>query len=156
MKALALYLDGLPTEQRETALHIVREHHLSDNDPLIALLALMRLSDSAFALALDEVAQAHKAALDSHAGQLSREIAELRKDLAQTREAPRLVAESVEKLHVETAGIEAAAAELASHSRERMQEFIFYRMSAAFVSGIAIFIFLTKFAAPWIGSFFHR
>jgi len=154
MNALELYMSGLPDEQRETALHIVREHHLSDSDPLIALLALMRLRDSAFVSALDKVTQAHLAALDSHAGQLSREIAELRKDLAQTREAPRLVAESVEKLHAETAGIEAAAVELAGHSRARVSEFVFGRMVAAFFLGIVLFILGTKYFVPWLAHFF--
>jgi len=98
-------MSGLPDAERETALHIVREHHLSDNDPLVALLALMRLRDSAFVTALD-----------SHSAQLANEFAELKKDLAQTREAPRLVAKSVEDLHIQTAGIEKSAKELSDIS----------------------------------------
>ena len=98
-------MSGLPDGQRETAWQIVREHHITDNDPIVALLALIRLHDSAFVVALD-----------SHAAQFSHEIAELKKDLAQTREAPRLVAKSVEALHVQTAGIEKSAKELSDIS----------------------------------------
>ena len=147
-------MTGLPDAQRETALHIVREHNLSDNDPLIALLALMRLRDSAFVVALDAAMQAQQAALDSHSSQLSREMSEFRKELTQTREAPRLVAESVARLHTETAGIEAAAAELANHSRARIQEFVFGRMAMAAICGGGLVAVIFKYFMPWLAHLF--
>ena len=99
-------MSGLPDGEREMALQIMREHHISDADPLVALLALMRMRDSAFVSAFVTSLHTQKAALDAHVEQIEHKFAELKKDLAQTREAPRLVAKSVENLHIQTADIE--------------------------------------------------
>ena len=86
--------------------HRLRAHK---NDEIFALIDAAALSSI---LAGREVRAANAEAGEA----LAAAIATLRADLAQTREAPRLVANSVEALHIKTAGIEKAAKELSDIS----------------------------------------
>jgi len=102
-------------------------HKMSANhdDDLFALIEFQSLAGLETARELGQLhnaaTQALKAALDAHAEQMKNEIADLKKELEQTREAPALVASSVEKLHIETSGLENAASAIAALTIERIQ-----------------------------------
>jgi len=153
----------LPTDEHRAEFRemLAYAEKLPDTDEILKVIRSMGLFSSIAHSIPEQISgsiaaamQQQKVALDAHAEQLKREINELRKELLQTREAPRLVAEAVNKLHIATEGIERAATELVQHSRERIKEFVFGRMALAFMAGVVVLICLVKYIVPYIAHLF--
>ena len=109
-KATEIILDGMSQQGREAALHILRDHSINDDDPVIGLVALLRLRDSVFSEDMAKQRAEMQKMLDSHA----KAMATLTASIDQAKGLPEQVRRSGEEIQVRTDGISAAAAQMSN------------------------------------------